>query len=85
MCMHILTTVQCIALSIKGLYHSRALYLIYAGGRMERVAQSAALPSLLAAPTLATSCVLSWTATAAARVNTATTSAEAKFPKVVVQ
>ena len=39
---------------------------------MGSVSQSAVLPSLLAAPTLATKCVLIWTTTAALRVPTAT-------------
>ena len=61
------------------------LYLISTGGRMVCVSQSAALLSLLAAPTLATSSALSWTTTAAARVNTVTTSAEAKFLQTMIQ
>ena len=39
---------------------------------MGSVSQSAVLPSLLAAPTLATRCALSWTTIAAPRAATAT-------------
>ena len=48
-----------------------SLYM-YAGGRMGSVSQSAALPSLLAALTLATRSALTWTTTAVIRASTAT-------------
>ena len=52
---------------------------------MGSVSQSVALPSLLAAPTLATNCVLSWTTTAVVRATTATGGVEAKFLEAVAQ
>ena len=54
------------------IHYSVMISFIYAGGRMGSVSQSAVLPSLLAAPTLATKCVLIWTTTDAARAPTAT-------------